>query len=379
MRAAALALLAAAAVDAPPDYHADAVALDALIGANYAYAELLPGGRPPASAILAAEQAAVNDRATLRRYAEDRMASLADHHANTGFSFPDSWGLVPSYADLWVESAGDYRIDAVRADSPAARAGIVAGDRLVAVDGVPIAAAVRGFWAALGLEPTGDRAGYAARVLAAGRRDRPRQLTVAHAGVERTLTLPTLYAAPIEAPPVVVVQRGREVAIRFGNSLGDGATIAAFDAAMARVPPRAPVLLDLTDTPSGGNTSVARAIMGWFVTRPTVYQVHNLPAEERETGIARQWMEQVLPRPGRYHPGRVRVRVGRWTGSMGEGLAVGFDAIGARVCGGPMAGLRGAITDFVLPVSGLRVAFPAERLFTANGVPRERWVPRCRA
>lgn len=63
---------------------------------------------------------------------------------------------------------------------------------------------------------------------------------------------------------------------------------------------------------------------------------------------------------------------------MGEGLAIGFDAIGARVCGGPMAGLKGAIYDLTLPRSGLGIKLPVERTRTVGGVPRERWVPPCR-
>ena len=72
----------------------------------------------------------------------------------------------------------------------------------------------------------------------------------------------------------------------------------------------------------------------------------NLPAEERETGVPRQWIEQVLPRPGKRHPGPVTVRVGRWTGSMGEGLAIGLHAVvGAEVIGTPMAKLLGALGE----------------------------------
>ena len=371
-----LAALALIGADTPPDFKADAAALDRMIVENYAYSERLPGGVLPDSPALAAARAAVHDRSSLLHYAEDRLATLADHHASTGSSFRDSWALVPSYADLWITD--DYRVDAVRNASPAAVAGIASGDRLVAVDGVPIAQSVTRYWAAFGLDAVGERAGYAARVLAAGRRDRPRRLTIAHGGVERALTLPHLYAAQSDARQPVTAIRGRDggMTIRFGNSLGDSGTIAAFDAAMALVPDRAAVTLDLTDTPSGGNTSVARAIMGWFVRRPTSYQVHGLPAEERETGIARQWIEQVLPRAGKHHAGPVTAVVGRWTGSMGEGLAIGLDAIGARVCGGPMAGLRGAIYDFTLPASGLVVKFPAERLYTVGGVPRERVVPK---
>ena len=116
--------------------------------------------------------------------------------------------------------------------------------------------------------------------------------------------------------------------------------------------------------------------MSWFVTRPTNYQMHSLPAEERQTGIARRWIEQVLPRPGKHHDGPVTVKVGRWTGSMGEGLALGFDAIGARVEGGPMAGLLGAVYDYKLEQSGMVIKFPVERLFHVNGTPREEFVPR---
>lgn len=167
----------------------------------------------------------------------------------------------------------------------------------------------------------------------------------------------------------------RRTVIRFNNSLGDQATIADFDAAMASLPPTAPVLIDLTDTPSGGNTSVARAIMGWFVRRPRSYQVHRLPAEERKTGVPRQWIEQVLPRPGKWHSTLPLLRVGRWTGSMGEGLAIGFAALGSRVEGTRMAQLRGAVYDLSLPSSGLGVKIPVERLYSVGGAPRENFVP----
>jgi carboxyl-terminal processing protease len=232
---------------------------------------------------------------------------------------------------------------------------------------------VDAFWADLGLETTPERAGYAARVLAAGRRDRRRDLTVRSAdGSERRLALPSLYALPrLDRPPVETAEEGDALTVRFNDSLGDDATIAAFDAAMARARPGQRVVLDLRDTPSGGNTVVARAIMGWFVDEARAYQIHRSPAEERETGIPRQWIEQVLPRPGKRHRGPVEVRVGRWTGSMGEGLAVGMDALGAEVTGGPMAGLRGAIYDHRLPGSGLVIKLPTERLYAIDGTPRE--------
>lgn len=361
------------------DYRADALALEELVNAQYAYLERLPGGRFPGSPRLRAEAEAVSDRRALLAYAERAVSALADHHAITGSSFADSWALVPSYSDLWVEAEGaGWRITAVREGSPAEAAGVRAGDELVSVGGVPTGAAVAAFWSDLGLEATPERGAYAARVLAAGRRDRARDLTVRGAdGVERRLELPSLYALPRpERLPVEAADVGEARVIRFNDSLGDAATIAAFDAAMAAARPGQTVVLDLTDTPSGGNTVVARAVMGWFVDAPAGYQVHGLPAEARETGVARQWVEQVLPREGKRHRGPVVVRVGRWTGSMGEGLAIGLDALGARVDGGPMAGLLGAVYDHKLPNSGLVIKLPTERLYAVDGTPREAFRPR---
>ena len=317
---------------------------------------------------LAAERAAVHDRDGLLHYAENRIASLADHHAITGSSFKDSWAIIPTYADLWIVQRGkDYLIEAVREGSPAAQARIVAGDRLIAVGEVPTDQAVEAFWKAMGLPVTAERAEYGARVLAAGRRDRPRDLTISHGGTNRRLSLPNLYVDQPDRPPLTIIGK----TIQFNNSLGDQGTIEAFDKAMAALPRNARVVLDFRDTPSGGNTSVARAIMSWFVDRPRNYQIHRLPAEERETGIARQWVEQVLPRVGKHHATLPVVRVGRWTGSMGEGLAIGFAALGVRVEGTRMAQLKGAVYDFALPSSGLTVKLPAERLYSTDGRARE--------
>lgn len=358
-------------------FREDARSIEALVNAVYAYPERFPNGRIPMSDRLRAEAESVSDRGSLLRFAERVLLALADHHAITGSSFPDSWAVVPSFADLWVEfSGGEYRIEAVRRESPAEQAGIRDGDRLIAIDGLPIDRAVQAFWAELGLASEPTRAGFAARVLAAGRRNARRRLTIMREGRPRAVELPNLYSPWRESlPPVTSRADGDALRIRINDALGDSSVIAAFDAAMAQARPGQRVIVDLTDTPSGGNTVVARAILGWFVDRPRFYQMHSLPSEHRETGVARQWVEQVLPRAGRHHEGPVTVEVGRWTGSMGEGLAIGFAAIGAEVVGSRMAGLLGAIYDHRLEHSGLVLKIPTERLSTIDGIPRERFVP----
>lgn len=101
------------------DYAGDAKALDKLIIDHYAYEDPWPGSKLTNSPQLAAQRAAVHDRDSLLHYAENRIASLADHHAITGPSFKDSWAVIPTYGDLWVVRCGDdYVIEAVRKGSP---------------------------------------------------------------------------------------------------------------------------------------------------------------------------------------------------------------------------------------------------------------------
>jgi len=70
------------------------------------------------------------------------------------------------------------------------------------------------------------------------------------------------------------------------------------------------------------------------------------------------------------------VLVGHWTGSMGEGMAIGFDAIGAKaVIGTPMADLLGGINQFQLPDSTITLELGFERLYHVNGSYREDFVP----
>jgi carboxyl-terminal processing protease len=164
--------------------------------------------------------------------------------------------------------------------------------------------------------------------------------------------------------------------IRVHDSLGDENLIEAFDNALEKLRNTSTTIVDLRDTPSGGNTTVARAILGRFVRRELPYQKHLLPSEARQTGVVRSWLELVTPRGPFQYQRPVAVLVNHWTGSMGEGLAVGFDATGSGiVVGTPMAGLLGATYRFELPHSRIGVNVPAERLFHVNGTPREQFVP----
>jgi len=362
----------------PEEFREDAQLVEQLVEHQYAYLDRLPGDEFELTPKLRAEAEAVKTKRQLVRFAERALTLLADHHTIIGAALSDSWAVFPSFGDLWIERRGkDYVVERVREDTPASRRGIRAGDHLLAIGGVPIQNVVDDFWDDLGVLYGPRDEGFTARILAAGRRDRPRALTVKSGSDEpRQLELSNLYSVEnIEQPPLSVSDEGESRVITFNNSLGREDTIAAFDTAMAEASRDQPIIIDLTDTPGGGNTVVARGIMGWLVQQPTPYQIHSLPKEMRCTGIPRQWIEQVLPREGKYHSGSLTVRIGRWTGSMCEGMAIGLDAIGAAVEGSRMAGLLGAVYDERLPNSGLIVKLPVERLYAFDGTPREEFEP----
>ena len=163
--------------------------------------------------------------------------------------------------------------------------------------------------------------------------------------------------------------------IRINNSLGDNDLIPQFDSVLNTLMSTQALVLDLRETPGGGNTTVARAILGRFITKDGFYQMHEIPSEERTYGVKRSWQEIVSPRLNPYTKPLV-VLVNHWTGSVGEGIAIGFDALKrATVIGTRMAGLNGANYSFRLPHTGIGFSFPAEKLFHVRGTPREAFVP----
>ena len=120
---------------------------------------------------------------------------------------------------------------------------------------------------------------------------------------------------------------------------------------------------------------MALGIMGRFVQTMQPYQRHRIP-RYGQPDVERNWIEMVAPRGPFTYKAPIVVLVDHWTGSMGEGMAIGFDAMHrAVVVGTTMAHLAGAVSDFHLPQTGIDVAFATEQLYHANGTPRQDWIP----
>jgi carboxyl-terminal processing protease len=286
--------------------------------------------------------------------------------------------LVPSGTDLWAEwRDGRATITQVRSGSDAERAGIGHGTVVVAIDRTPIADAVGARLGRLYPDSTAAARDWALRAVLAGRHHAGRLLQIEEDGVSRTVDLPSAAqfegaGEPLEASEI----RSGIGYIRFNDSLGNSATVAAFDRALQAFRQTRGLIIDLRNTPSGGNSSVARGILGRFVEQEQAYQKHVLPSEGRDTGVLRSWLELVSPRGDFVYSKPVAVLVNRWTGSMGEGLAIGFDATGAgTVVGTAMAGLVGATMRITLPRTGFGINLPSERLYHVDGRPREAFLP----
>ncbi|MDB4913857.1 MAG: hypothetical protein JWM95_1501 [Gemmatimonadetes bacterium] len=100
--------------------------------------------------------------------------------------------------------------------------------------------------------------------------------------------------------------------------------------------------------------------MGRFIARSLAYQ-------RVAPRLGEPYVRYVDARgPWRYSAPLV-VLVGRWTGSMAEGIAIGLDGMQrGSVVGTAMAGLAGAVEDVTLGCSRFVVGYPAARLLSST-------------
>ncbi len=342
---------------------------------EYAYFDLKKTDWEQACKFYAPQAASATDRATYVELLERALGELYDQHAHLGTNTRRSYRLVPTQTDLFARwSNGRAILSEVRRSSGAEEAGLHPGMEVVAINGEPIETVVSSIEPKFLSRKDSAAREWALQVALAGRRDRD-TMSVLTRTDDKLHEFEFVSAFP--EPPAMLSHRvvGNVGYIRIHNSLGQQALVQAFDQAISEMLAVRALVIDLRDTPSGGNSSVARGIMGRLVKHTLAYQRHELVSEFRSTGIRRVWVEYVAPRSSPFLK-PVVVLVGPWTGSMGEGLAIGINATrGAPVLGRPMAHLLGANGETVLPHSKIVVRVPTEKLFHIDGTPREAFVP----
>ena len=310
---------------------------------------------------------------------EEINNELYNGHISLNTNLPSSNRLIPTGADLWVEyERKQFIIVAVREGFGAELSGLRLGMRITHYNGQPIDNAVQYFLPKSVPEHDKRMYEYAANMLLAGRHNTDRSITAQWKGVEKIYYADgAAYKKNVDYSKVLEFRNlpfdlGY---IRINNSLGNDALISAFDGALDSLWNRKGLVIDLRETPSGGNTTVARAMMSRFIDKEMPYQKHSLPSEEKQYGVKRSWVELVSPR-GKIYKKPLVLLVNRWTGSMGEGIAIAFHGMKrAQIVGDKMAGLLGAIYSFSLPETNIGFSIPVEKLFHVNGTPREDFKP----
>lgn len=165
--------------------------------------------------------------------------------------------------------------------------------------------------------------------------------------------------------------------IRINNTLGMNDLVNEFDQTLDKLIETDGLIIDIRNTVDGGNTYVARGIMSRFIDEPKPYQKHWMSEQyDGNAMVDRMWVEYVNPR-GLQYSKPVVILVGRWTGSMGEGLAIGFEGIGRGVVvGSEMERLAGEMSGYSFKNQSFGYRLSTAKLFHIDGTPREKYVPK---
>ena len=307
---------------------------------------------------------------------EKALYELYDHHCSLHTNTKLSRRLVPTGTDIWAEYKGEKpQIIEVRKGLGTEKVGIKAGMEVMAVNDVPVSEAIL---PSLGHTVNAESKSFALRLLLAGDHATKRKITL-----KTTNGVPTFFPDQdgmmlenVEYTSEVESKEFNEIGyIKINNFLYDNAIIPKFDSVLNSLMQKKAIIIDLRETPSGGNTSVARAILGRFINKEQFYQKHELYAEEKETGIKRSWEEIVSPIGIAYLKPLV-ILADHWTGSISEGITIAFDGMKrATIIGTQLARLNGAVESFEMPNTKIGFNFTTERLYHINGTPRELYNP----
>jgi len=306
---------------------------------------------------------------------EKVLEELYDHHTHLKVNTSSSTRLVPTGLDVWAEwKNGKAIITQLRKGFSAEQAGLKVDMEIISINGSLVEAAVNNRLGVSLKKATEASRSWALRALLAGARDTKRVIEAKIGnGLETTFRLDLPAHRTVDehsSDPEVEwkILKGGFGYIKI-NDLGSNDTVAGFDAALEQVRTTRGLIIDLRATQSGGNTSVAEPIMGRLIE-------HRMPYQKGVPVRGDEWTREVSPRGGWTYTAPLVVLVGRWTASMGEGIAIGLDGMRrATVVGTRMAGLNGAVFELQLPNTGIKLNYAAEKLFHVNGTPREDFVP----
>ncbi|HRG52148.1 MAG TPA: S41 family peptidase [Bacteroidia bacterium] len=318
---------------------------------------------------------AIKDNDEFIKLLENVLNELYNGHSSLNTNLPSSSKLTPSGTDMYVENLNNrFIVQDLRKGFGAEQCGIKVGMEIVKFNDLEVLPQLKQFLPKYTKTYNEQMLQYAIDMLFAGTHNKPRKITTFENGSEKDYYPDKVTLPKNEKLIESKVIDGKAGYIKINNCLYNYDLINEMDKAIDNFSSLKTIIIDLSETPSGGNTTVARAMMGRFINEKLPYQTHEIDESQYET--KQLWTEYVIPRKKMY-TGKVIIMVGHWTGSMGEGIAIGFDAMNkGTVIGTKMAGLIGAIDGFKLTETHIGFQIPTEQLYHVNGTPRENYLPK---
>lgn len=318
---------------------------------------------------------AIKDNDEFIKLLENVLNELYNGHSSLNTNLPSSNKLTPSGTDMYVENLNNrFIVQDLRKGFGAEQCGIKVGMEIVKFNDLEVLPQLKQFLPKYTKTYNEQMLQYAIDMLFAGTHNKPRKITTLENGSEKDYYPDKVTLPKNEKLIESKVIDGKAGYIKINNCLYNYDLINEMDKAIDNFSSLKTIIIDLSETPSGGNTTVARAMMGRFINEKLPYQTHEIDESQYET--KQLWTEYVIPRKKMY-TGKVIIMVGHWTGSMGEGIAIGFDAMNkGTVIGTKMAGLIGAIDGFKLTETHIGFQIPTEQLYHVNGTPRENYLPK---
>lgn len=305
---------------------------------------------------------------------------LYNGHIGLNRNTPSSSKLIPTSTDIWsVYKNGKFFIESIRENSKLEKTDLKVGMEIIEYNNLKIEEAIKEFLPKSFTDYDSETFEFSINTLLAGKHNTKRSLTVLKNNDSLKVKLPCSSNKDFYPKNILVYSSLLENNIgyiRINNALGNNDLIKAFDEALNGLFKTKGLVLDLRETPSGGNNTIAKAIMGRFINTEMPYQRYRYVLDEKETGIKQIWNELVIPRKETYEKPLV-ILVGRWTGSMGEGITIGFDAMNrAEIIGTEMSRLLGGVWNYTLNKTGIGYQFPGIKIYHIDKTPRENFIPK---
>lgn len=303
------------------------------------------------------------------------LYEFQDNHMTLTTNTDDSYRLFSPVYITYLEGA--YKVKSIWQSQIDSQVRNIVGAEVLSINGIPIEDMVNKFPIHCSGKDEREEREWLINKIVSGKYSQPRILKLRLVD-ENVIEIDLDSISYKENNSLLESRRIGDIGyIRINNSLGIQEIVKEFDSAIDNFSDTQGLVLDLRNTIYGGNSYEARGIMSRFINEPKAYQRHSFTAKSKgNPDVERLYIEYVLPR-GKQYIKPVVVLVGRWTGSMGEGLAIGMEGIGRGILvGTEMRRLAGEVFDVSFQNFNFGFKLPKRHLSHINGLSREEYIPK---